>query len=130
MREIGHFIGGKPSAGTSGKFGDVHNPAAGEVTARVALASGAEVSAAVASATAAWPAWAGEVSPPAAPAPAAGPAWAPPPPLRRARVMFKLRDLLERDRKELSAIITEEHGKVLSDADGEVQRGMEVVEFA
>ena len=88
------------------------NPAAGEVIARVALADAAEVSKAVAAATAAWPAWAAT------------------PPLRRARVMFKLKELLERDRKELSAIITAEHGKVLSDADGEVQRGLEVVEFA
>ncbi|MSO99526.1 MAG: CoA-acylating methylmalonate-semialdehyde dehydrogenase [Acetobacteraceae bacterium] len=112
MREIGHFIGGKPVAGTSGKFGDIHNPAAGEVTAKVALANPAEVNAAVAAASAAWPAWAAT------------------PPLRRARVMFKLQDLLNRDRKEMAAIITEEHGKVLSDADGEVQRGLEVVEFA
>src|SRR4051812_8851269 len=112
MREIGHFIGGKPTAGTSGKFGDVHDPAAGEVAAPVALATTAEVAAAVASAAAAWPAWAAT------------------PPLRRARVMFKLKELLERDRKEISAIITAEHGKVLSDADGEVQRGLEVVEFA
>src|SRR6202020_1936836 len=112
MREIGHFIGAKPTAGTSGKFGDVHNPAAGEVVARVALASTAEVNAAIATATAAWPAWAAT------------------PPLRRARVMFKFKELLERDRKEIAAIITEEHGKVLSDADGELQRGLEVVEFA
>ena len=112
MREIGHFIGGKPVAGTSGKFGDVFNPAAGEVTGRVALADAAEVNKAVAAAAAAWPAWAAT------------------PPLRRARVMFKLKELLERDRRELSAIITAEHGKVLSDADGEVQRGLEVVEFA
>ena len=112
MRDIGHFIGGKPVAGTSGKFGDVFNPAAGEVTGRVALANAAEVDKAVAAAAAAWPAWAAT------------------PPLRRARVMFKLKELLERDRKELSAIITDEHGKVLSDADGEVQRGLEVVEFA
>jgi len=61
---------------------------------------------------------------------AAWPAWAATPPMRRARVMFKLKELLERDRRELSAIITSEHGKVLSDADGEVQRGLEVVEFA
>ena len=112
MKDIGHFIGGKPVAGTSGKFGDVFNPAAGEVIARVALADAAEVSKAVAAAAAAWPAWAAT------------------PPLRRARVMFKLKELLERDRKEISAIITAEHGKVLSDADGEVQRGLEVVEFA
>ena len=112
MREIGHFIGGKPVAGTSGRFGDVFNPAAGEVSARVALADAAEVDKAVAAAAAAWPAWAAT------------------PPLRRARVMFKLKELLERDRKEFAAIITAEHGKVLSDADGEVQRGLEVVEFA
>ena len=112
MRDIGHFIGGKLVAGMSGEYGDVYNPAAGEVTARVALANAAEVDTAVASANAAFPAWSAI------------------PPLRRARVMFKLRDLLERDRKELSAIITAEHGKVLSDADGEVQRGLEVVEFA
>jgi malonate-semialdehyde dehydrogenase (acetylating)/methylmalonate-semialdehyde dehydrogenase len=112
MREIGHFIAGKPVAGTSGRFGDVFNPAAGEVSGRVALANAAEVDKAVAAAVAAWPAWAAT------------------PPLRRARVMFKLKELLERDRKELSAAITAEHGKVLSDADGEVQRGLEVVEFA
>jgi malonate-semialdehyde dehydrogenase (acetylating)/methylmalonate-semialdehyde dehydrogenase len=112
MREIGHFIGGKDVAGTSGVFGDVFNPASGEVQARVALADAAEVDRAVAAARAAFPAWAAT------------------PPLRRARVMFRLKELLERDRKELSAIITAEHGKVLSDADGEVQRGLEVVEFA
>ena len=112
MREIGHFIGGKLVSGTSGAFGDVFNPAAGEVAARVALASNAEVDKAVAAAAASWPAWAAMQA------------------LRRARVMFKLKDLLDRDRKEMSAIITAEHGKVLSDADGEVQRGLEVVEFA
>ena len=112
MREIGHFIGGKPVAGTSGKFGDVFNPASGEVSAKVAMADASEVDKAVAAANAAWPAWAAT------------------PPLRRARVMFKLKELLERDRREMSEIITSEHGKVLSDADGEVQRGLEVVEFA
>lgn len=112
MREIGHFIGGRQVAGTSGDFGDVYDPAAGEVSARVTLANAEEVNAAVAAAVAAWPAWAAT------------------PPLRRARVMFRLKELLERDRKEISAIITAEHGKVLSDADGEVQRGLEVVEFA
>ena len=112
MREIGHFIGGKLTAGTSGNYGDVYNPALGEPIAKVALANSAEIDAVVAVANAAWPAWAAT------------------PPLRRARVMFKLQELLNRDRKEMSAIITEEHGKVLSDADGEVQRGLEVVEFA
>ena len=112
MRDIGHFIGGKLVAGTSGKFGDVFNPASGEVTGRVSLADAREVDVAVAAANAAWPAWAAT------------------PPLRRARVMFKLQELLHRDRGEMSAIVTAEHGKVLSDADGEVQRGLEVVEFA
>ncbi|MEO8715269.1 MAG: CoA-acylating methylmalonate-semialdehyde dehydrogenase, partial [Acetobacteraceae bacterium] len=112
MREIGHFIGGRMVAGDGGRFGDVFNPASGEVAAKVALASAAEVDQAVAAATKAFPAWAAM------------------PPLRRARVMFRLRDLLERDRAKLSAAITAEHGKVLSDADGEVQRGLEVVEFA
>ncbi len=112
MREIGHFIGGKLVAGTSGAFGDVFDPASGEVTGRVALANAHEVDIAVAAANAAWPAWAAT------------------PPLRRARVMFKLQELLHRDRGEMSAIVTSEHGKVLSDADGEVQRGLEVVEFA
>ena len=78
MRDIGHFIAGKPVTGTSGKFGNVYNPAAGEVTARVALADAAEVDKAVAAAVSAWPAWAAT------------------PPLRRARVMFKLTELLER----------------------------------
>src|SRR4051794_544342 len=112
MREIGHFIGGKMVAGTSGTFGDVFNPASGEVTGKVAMANAAEVDKAAAAAAEAWPAWAAT------------------PPLRRARVMFKLKDLLERNRRELSEIVTAEHGKVLSDADGEVQRGLEVVEFA
>jgi malonate-semialdehyde dehydrogenase (acetylating)/methylmalonate-semialdehyde dehydrogenase len=112
MREIGHFIGGKPAAGISGRTADVFNPASGEITAKVALASVGEVDAAVQAAAAAWPAWATM------------------PPLRRARVMFKFKELLERDRKEFASIITSEHGKVLSDADGELQRGMEVVEFA
>ena len=112
MREIGHFIGGRHTPGGSGRFGDVFNPALGEVVAKVALASTAEVDHAVEIAAAAWPAWAAT------------------PPLRRARVMFRLKELLERHRAKLSAAITTEHGKVLSDADGEVQRGLEVVEFA
>ncbi|MEO9189651.1 MAG: CoA-acylating methylmalonate-semialdehyde dehydrogenase [Acetobacteraceae bacterium] len=112
MREIGHFIAGKMVAGSSGRYGDVFNPALGEVAAKVALASAAEVDQAVTAAARAYPAWAAMPS------------------MRRARVMFRLRDLLERDRVRLSAAITAEHGKVLSDADGEVQRGLEVVEYA
>jgi len=112
MGEIGHFIGGRAVAGESGRFADVFNPASGEVSGRVALAGAAEVDRAAAAAASAWPAWAAT------------------PPLRRARVMFRFKELLERDRRELAAIVTAEHGKVLSDADGEVQRGLEVVEFA
>ncbi|HET6183100.1 MAG TPA: CoA-acylating methylmalonate-semialdehyde dehydrogenase [Acetobacteraceae bacterium] len=112
MREIGHFIAGKVVAGTSGQFGDVFNPALGEIAAKVALASAVEVDRAVQAARRVFPAWAAT------------------PALRRARVMFKLKELLERDRAKLAAAITAEHGKVLSDADGEVQRGLEVVEFA
>src|SRR6202041_1252676 len=97
MREIGHFIGGKHVAGTSGKFGDVFNPASGEGTGKVAMADTSEVDKAVAAANAVWPAWANT------------------PPLRRARVMFKLKELIERDRREISEIVTAEHGKVLSD---------------
>ena len=112
MREIGHFIAGTMVAGTSGRYGDVFNPALGEVAAKVALASAAEVDQAVKAAAKAYPAWAAMPS------------------MRRARVMFRLRDLLERDRAKFAAAITAEHGKVLSDADGEVQRGLEVVEYA
>jgi malonate-semialdehyde dehydrogenase (acetylating)/methylmalonate-semialdehyde dehydrogenase len=111
MRQIGHFLNGRMVAG-NGTTGDVFNPATGELTAKVAMGGAAEVDAAVRAALAAWPAWAAT------------------PPLRRARVMFKFKEALERETKRLAAIITSEHGKLLSDAEGEVQRGIEVVEFA
>jgi malonate-semialdehyde dehydrogenase (acetylating)/methylmalonate-semialdehyde dehydrogenase len=107
-----HYIDGQRTAGESTRWGDVYDPAAGKVQARVAFASKADVDRAVASAFAALPAWSAV------------------PPVRRARVMFRFKELLERDRKVLAAMITSEHGKVLSDAAGEVQRGLEVVEFA
>lgn len=109
---IGHHIGGRPTAGRSGRHQDVFNPATGAVTAQVALADAAEVDAAVAAAQAAFPAWA-EV-----------------PPLRRARVLFKFLELLHQHRDELARLITAEHGKVYTDAQGEVTRGIEIVEFA
>jgi malonate-semialdehyde dehydrogenase (acetylating) / methylmalonate-semialdehyde dehydrogenase len=109
---IPHFIGGQVRAGHGGRAGDVFDPATGAVTGRVALASAAEVDSAVAAAQRAFRPWA-ETSP-----------------LRRARVMFRFRELVERDLDRLAAIVTAEHGKVLSDARGEVQRGLEVVEFA
>ena len=109
---IGHFIGGSAMASRSERLSDVFNPATGAVTARVALATSAELNAAVAAAHAAFPAWS-QTSP-----------------LRRARVMFKFKELLEAHSDELAALITAEHGKVFTDAKGEVTRGIEVVEFA
>ncbi len=109
---IGHFIGGKNVAGASGRSGEVFNPATGEVAKRVAFASASEVDTAVAAARKAFPGWAAT------------------PPLRRARVMFKYKELLEKHAEELVALITAEHGKVLSDARGSLVRGIEVVEFA
>jgi malonate-semialdehyde dehydrogenase (acetylating)/methylmalonate-semialdehyde dehydrogenase len=112
VKTLSHFIGGRSSPGGGGRFGDVFDPATGELTARVPLASAAEVAAAVAVAREAFPAWAET------------------PPLRRARVMFKFKELIERHADELARIVTAEHGKVLSDAHGSVTRGLEVVEFA
>ena len=112
MREVGHFIGGKTVSGTSGRFGDVFNPSTGEVQAKVALATKAEVEAAIANAQAAQPAWAATN------------------PQRRARVMFKFLELIQKDMDSLAALLSSEHGKVLSDAKGDIQRGVEVVEFA
>jgi len=112
MREIGHFIDGKEVKGASGRFGDVFNPSTGEVQARVAYATKAEVEQAVASAQAAQPAWAATN------------------PQRRARVMFKFLELLHRDFDSLAALLSSEHGKTIPDSKGDIQRGLEVVEFA
>ncbi|HUC61457.1 MAG TPA: CoA-acylating methylmalonate-semialdehyde dehydrogenase [Alphaproteobacteria bacterium] len=112
LKEIGHFIANKAVAGASGRFADVFNPATGEVSARVALASKAEIDRAVAAARAAFPKWAQT------------------PALVRARAMFKYKELLEKNRDRLASLIGSEHGKVLADAQGEVTRGIEVVEFA
>jgi malonate-semialdehyde dehydrogenase (acetylating)/methylmalonate-semialdehyde dehydrogenase len=112
LREITHWIGGQRVVGFSGRFGDVYNPATGQVQARVPLASRVELDKAVASAKTAFPAWAAQ------------------PPLRRARVLFRFRELLERNTDKIAEVITAEHGKVFSDAKGEVTRGLEVVEFA
>jgi malonate-semialdehyde dehydrogenase (acetylating) / methylmalonate-semialdehyde dehydrogenase len=108
---IPHFIGGKHVAG-AGRFSDVYNPATGHSSAKVALASQNEVADAVAVARAAFPGWAAQT------------------PLRRARVMFKFRELLDRHTDEIASLIASEHGKSLSDARGEITRGLEVVEFA
>jgi malonate-semialdehyde dehydrogenase (acetylating)/methylmalonate-semialdehyde dehydrogenase len=109
---VQHFVGGARVSGASARRADVFNPATGQVARQVVLASAADVDAAVASAVAAFPKWAATT------------------PLTRARVMFRFRDLLDRNADRLAAIITAEHGKVLSDAKGEVTRGMEVAEFA
>jgi malonate-semialdehyde dehydrogenase (acetylating)/methylmalonate-semialdehyde dehydrogenase len=112
MGDVQHYIGGKHRDGTSGRWGDVFNPATGERSRRVALAAAAEVDAAVKSAAAAFPGWAAT------------------PPLTRARILFKFLELLHRDEDAIAHLITSEHGKVLSDAKGELTRGAEVVEFA
>ena len=108
---VAHWIGGRAQRGSGGLL-DVFNPATGKVARRVALATGEEVRAAVASARGAWPAWADT------------------PPVRRARVLAKFLALLNRERDALAAVITAEHGKVFADAQGEVTRGIEIVEFA
>ena len=109
---IHHFINGQRSEGTSGSVQDVFNPATGLVTGRVALASSADVDTAVQAAQAAFPAWADT------------------PPIRRARVMFKFLELLNANKDALAEAITKEHGKVFTDAQGEVARGIDIVEFA
>ena len=110
--EVGHWVGGRRVAGTSGRSQPVTNPATGAVARRVALASAAEVDAAVAAAKAAQPVW-GEM-----------------PPLRRARILNAFLALLNQHRDTLAGMITAEHGKVFSDAQGEVTRGIDIVEFA
>ncbi len=113
MRHIGHLIGGRNVAATeTDRCAEVFDPATGQVSGLVALGDATMVDAAVASAAAAFPAWAATS------------------PLRRARVLFRFRELLEVFRPRLVEAITREHGKVLADANGEVTRGIEVVEFA
>ncbi|MCW5651878.1 MAG: CoA-acylating methylmalonate-semialdehyde dehydrogenase [Ramlibacter sp.] len=109
---IEHWINGRVVPGQSGRRADVFNPATGHVTGQVAMASSAEVDAAVAAAQAAFPAWADT------------------PPIRRARIMFKFLELLNQHRDRLAHAITAEHGKVFTDAQGEVTRGIDIVEFA
>ena len=110
--ELTHFIGGKHVKGASGRFGDVFQPMDGTVRARVPLASKAEVAAAVENAKAAQPAWAATN------------------PQRRARVLMKFLELAHRDYDKLADCLAREHGKTVADAKGDIQRGLEVVEFA
>ncbi len=110
--QIAHYINGTAAQGASTRTQPVYNPATGAVTGQVNLASVADVNAAVAAAQQAFPAWADT------------------PPLRRARVMFKFLELLNQHKDDLARMITAEHGKVFTDAQGEVTRGIDIVEFA
>jgi malonate-semialdehyde dehydrogenase (acetylating)/methylmalonate-semialdehyde dehydrogenase len=112
VHQYSHWIDGRAVAGTSGRAGEVFNPSLGVVASRVALASEPEVDAAVRAARAAFPAWAAM------------------PALKRARVLFKFKEILEQRSSALATLIASEHGKLVSDATGEVTRGLEVVEFA
>jgi malonate-semialdehyde dehydrogenase (acetylating) / methylmalonate-semialdehyde dehydrogenase len=112
ITNINHYVSGQVVAGTSGRKQDVFNPATGAITGHVALANTADVAAAVAAAQAAFPTWADT------------------PPIRRARVMFKFLELLNQHKDALAHLITVEHGKVFTDAQGEVARGIDIVEFA
>ena len=112
MREIGHFVGGKEVKGGSGRSGDVVHPKTGQVQAKVAFASKSEVQAAIAAAEAAQPAWAATN------------------PQRRARVLFKFLELVQSEFENLAKLLSAEHGKTVADAKGDIQRGVEVVEFA
>jgi malonate-semialdehyde dehydrogenase (acetylating)/methylmalonate-semialdehyde dehydrogenase len=107
-----HYINGQRVEGSSGRFGEVFNPATGEISARVPFASADETAAAIKAAAAAFPAWRDT------------------PPLHRARVLFRFKELLDQNLEELAGLVSSEHGKVLSDARGSVIRGLEVVEFA
>ncbi|WP_281690477.1 CoA-acylating methylmalonate-semialdehyde dehydrogenase [Pseudonocardia thermophila] len=107
-----HWVAGQQVAGTSGRFGDVTDPATGEVTATVPLASAEEAASVIAAAKAAFPAWRDTSL------------------AARTRILFRFRELLNARSGELAELITAEHGKVLADAAGEVARGLEVVEFA
>ena len=112
MRQIANFVNGSFAESTSGRFGDVFNPNTGEVQAKVGLSSEADLDRAVQSALAAQPAWAATN------------------PQRRARVMFEFKRLIEANMNELAELLSAEHGKVIADSKGDIQRGLEVIEFA
>ncbi len=112
MRQISHFIDGAALASASGRTGDVFNPNTGEVQAKVGLGTPDELELAVQSALRAQPAWAAVN------------------PQRRARVMFEFKRLLEANMQALAELLSSEHGKVIADSKGDIQRGLEVIEFA
>src|SRR5688572_14326436 len=107
VKSIPLWINNKPAAASSTRAGDITNPATGAITARVPLCNEADIDNAVVAAKAAFPAWRDT------------------PPLRRARILMKYRELIDSHRDELAALITAEHGKTLTDAGGSVQRGLE-----
>ena len=112
MKNIFHFVDGKEFTGESKRSADVFNPATGEVQAKVNLASKSDVNAAINVASKAFPEWADT------------------PPITRARILFKFKELIEKNSDELTKLIVAEHGKVYDDAKGSLTRGLEVVEFA
>ena len=112
MKSIFHFVDGKEFNGESKRSADVFNPATGEVQAKVSLASKSDVDSAIKVASKAFPAWADT------------------PPITRARILFKFKELIEKNSDELTKLIVAEHGKVYDDAKGSLTRGLEVVEFA
>ena len=112
MNTIQHFVNGKKFSGESKRAGKVFNPATGDQTAEVKLATTKDVNDAVDNAKKAFESWSNK------------------PPLQRARVMFKFKELIEKNSDELTKIIVSEHGKVYEDAKGSLTRGLEVVEYA
>jgi malonate-semialdehyde dehydrogenase (acetylating)/methylmalonate-semialdehyde dehydrogenase len=111
MRQIDHFIGGGSYA-SGERQGEVFNPSAGDIQATVRLGTAADLQKAVDAANAALPGWAATN------------------PQRRARVMFRFKELVEANMEELARTLASEHGKVIADAKGDIQRGLEVIEFA
>ncbi len=112
MRDIRHFVNGSSFEGASGRFGEVFNPNTGEIQARVQLATAGELDLAVLAALKAFPAWSATN------------------PQRRARVMFEFKRLVEANMQDLAEMLSAEHGKVIADSKGDIQRGLEVIEFA
>ncbi|WP_434143250.1 CoA-acylating methylmalonate-semialdehyde dehydrogenase [Leucobacter sp. gxy201] len=112
IRTLTHFIGGEHREGTSGEFADVFNPSTGEVQAKLPIASREEVAEAIRVAEAAQPAWAATN------------------PQRRIRVLMKFISLVQQERDELARVLSSEHGKTFEDAKGDIQRGLDVIEFA
>ena len=112
MRRVDGFIAGKSIKVTSGREADVFNPNTGDVQGKVGLASTSDVDLAVQAAAKAFPGWAGTN------------------PQRRARVMFEFKRLVEANMQSLAETLSSEHGKVIADSKGDIQRGLEVIEFA